>query len=57
MDKMRIMRRITPINMEKKAHLVKISILGFRDLQSTGILPVRSVKFKINTSSVKNLMN
>ena len=41
--------------MAKKKHHIKISALGFRDLQSTGILPVRRTKLRINTSSLQNM--
>ena len=43
------------IEIPKTLYNIKISILGLRDLQSTGILPVRSAEIKINTSSLKDV--
>ncbi len=48
-------RRIQPIRIKKSKHHLKINILGLRDLQSTGIMPIKSVEVQINTSSLKNL--
>ena len=47
----------TNIDIPKTRYRIKINMLGLRDLQSTGILPVRSVEVKISTSSIKNLNN
>lgn len=43
--------RTLPFNRTK--HFIKINILGLRNLQSSGILPVKSVSVKINTSSLR----
>lgn len=45
-------KKLTPIVVPKTKHLVKISILGLRGLQSTGALPVTKPRIKINTSSL-----
>ena len=55
LDKTGTMRKISYIPIERSKHHIKINILGLRNLQSTGILPVKRVKVKINTSSVKKI--
>lgn len=55
LDKANVMQKISYIPIERSKHHIKINILGLRNLQSTGILPVKRVKVKINTSSVKKI--
>ena len=54
-ERMKLMKKITNLHMEKSKHHIKIGILGLRNLQSSGFLPVKRVKVKINTSSLKSI--
>jgi hypothetical protein len=43
---------LVKMNQQLAEHYVKIRILGLRNLQSAGLLPVKKPYIKINTSSV-----
>ena len=44
--------RVVKMNQELSDHSVKIRILGMRNLQSSGLIPVKKPYIKINTSSL-----
>ena len=44
-----------PINIPKSRHHIKINILGLRNLQSSGLLPIKNTEIKISTSSLKSV--
>ena len=54
---MNLLNKLTPINLVRSPHYIKINILGFRNLESTGLFPIRNVKLIISTSSIKKIDN
>ncbi len=49
------MNLVSMITLPKSKHHIKINILGLRNLQSSGLLPVKNVEVKINTSSIQTI--
>lgn len=50
-----LLNKRLPIKISKSKHHIKINILGLRNLQSSGLLPIKNTEVKISTSSLKSV--